>query len=514
MNSDLNSRVPREASPPQRQGDEYHDGLQQLALHNAHTPYPQDHYDDGFYHPATYGSPTPDYDQSAFGGFTPGYGDSVYNNSGYQSRTYTNTPATSPPTPKHTIRTRSGIEYKSSQGLKRSPAPTAGSRAPAPSRAKKSRKDKVKTESRVQLTAPLSIITAKWDHVPVVDIEAYVNRPAEERQREIQEGKNPGKVKRPMNSFMLYRKAYQMRTKEYCLQNNHQIVSQVCGESWPMEPDHVRAQYTNWARIESENHFAAHPGYKFTPSKPGAPNNREIKRKRSVEVEEESDLDDYDYQEGRTRKKQKATPVPQRQQQPTTAIYPTTESAYNYGRGNSVEPSPAPYGRSHYLTSNPGKQFPMQYDQEALQPGQYYQQETINHSDGQIQDVIMRKTGMSHVGLPGGNQYDFLSPPPADYSQYASMPMVDNQIDPALMGPDQTLFDGNYGTPEPPYFPDHQPGESLAIDPSTNFGGDGLLDDFGIQDQHMHMLRGHQEGWEINTLDAGQEFDKWMEETI
>lgn len=33
-----------------------------------------------------------------------------------------------------------------------------------------------------------------------------------------------------------------------------------------------------------------------------------------------------------------------------------------------------------------------------------------------------------------------------------------------------------------------------------------------IQDPHMHVLRGSQDGWHVESLDAGPEFDKWMDE--
>ena len=159
---------------------------------------------------------------------------------------------------------------------------------------KKVKKEKVKAEKKVaKLERPLSELTKHWKHVPVADIETYVNRSAEDRRKEVEEGKIPGKVKRPMNSFMLYRKAYQNRTKDWCLQNNHQVVSQVCGDSWPLEADEVKEQFSEWARIERINHQNAFPGYKFSPQKPGTA--KPPKRKQSVEPDsDQSDLDDFE----------------------------------------------------------------------------------------------------------------------------------------------------------------------------------------------------------------------------
>ncbi|OBT60165.1 hypothetical protein VE03_10302 [Pseudogymnoascus sp. 23342-1-I1] len=156
---------------------------------------------------------------------------------------------------------------------------------------------KTKTENGLtRLEEPLSVLTRTCAHVPVVDIEAYVNRSVETRRKEVEDGKNPGKVKRPMNSFMLYRKAYQNRTKNWCLKNNHQVISQLCGDSWPLEPVNLRAQFKEWARIERKNHENAHPGYKFSPAK--AATAKAAKRKVSVS-DEELGQEDYDCDRGR-----------------------------------------------------------------------------------------------------------------------------------------------------------------------------------------------------------------------
>lgn len=93
-----------------------------------------------------------------------------------------------------------------------------------------------------------------------------------------------------MNSFMLYRSAYAERTKHWGAQNNHQVVSAVAGQSWPLEPKEIRELYEEYARIERDNHAAAHPGYKFSPSKVGP-----VARARMrAEERDGSDLDDED----------------------------------------------------------------------------------------------------------------------------------------------------------------------------------------------------------------------------
>ena len=129
----------------------------------------------------------------------------------------------------------------------------------------------VKAEGKIAiLDRPLSELIKSGEHLPGVDIDAYVNRSAEDRMKEVETGRVPRRVKRPLNSFMLYRKAYQGRVKEWYLQNNHRIVSQVCGTSWSLEPEHIKQQYDAWARLERIYHRNAHPGYEVFPIESGA----------------------------------------------------------------------------------------------------------------------------------------------------------------------------------------------------------------------------------------------------
>ncbi|KAG4428146.1 hypothetical protein IFR05_016371 [Cadophora sp. M221] len=195
----------------------------------------------------------------------------------------------------------------------------------------------------------------------VVDIEAYVNRPAEERRKEVEAGKSPGKIKRPMNSFMLYRKDYQRQAKDWCLKNSHQIVSQVCGESWWLEPDHIKKQYREWAQLERINHLKAHLEYKFSPSKPGA--SKASKRKVSeVAITEEYSLDAYESQDGPKRGSKKYRPSLTMIQHPV--VYPTTESAYQYTTGdNTIEPVQNLHSFSHPAFQN-GTDPMMSHDQQ------------------------------------------------------------------------------------------------------------------------------------------------------
>ncbi|KAH6678389.1 putative transcription factor ste11 [Halenospora varia] len=441
------------------------------------------------------------------------------------------TPGTSPPTPSmDMLRTRSGLGIQRSQQLR--PKPEARGRIEKAPKAKKVKREKIKAEKKVaKLEKPLSELTKDWTHVPVADIDTYVNRSAEDRRREVEEGKTPGKVKRPMNSFMLYRKAYQNRTKDWCLQNNHQVVSQVCGDSWPLEPEEVKEQFNEWARIERINHQNAHPGYKFSPTKPGTA--KATKRKHSEPLTDDSELSDYDWGNGTTRRTKKLRPSHRADPpQNRPVVYPTTRSAYQYSsRESSIDPSYGAYNKSSYQATNPGRPPPAPYQQN-LQNGEYYQQ-TIrqNPQIAGAQDVILTKTaapGMhsSYLGLPGGQEFDMMNQYSQQYDN-RSTPALEHKIDPSLMssGQQSTYSDSNFAPhhAEGVYFGDTQHGEQKfhpAIDLVDPHLGDPALafgeleqhhESLPIHDPHVNVLRGNQEGWHVESLEVGQEFDKWME---
>ena len=216
---------------------------------------------------------------------------------GHTGRQHTATP--------RSIAGSDGVRTRSSRPVKRTDSPfddstVRDSQSPA-TRPKRAKKTKPTASKMPKLDAPLSVLTRDMQR-PMKDMDAWVNRSAEVRREEAE--KRNGYITRPMNSFMLYRSAYADRTKEWCKQNNHQVVSSVSGESWPMEPEAVRNQFNEWAKIERANHAAAHPEYKFSPSK----STKKRKGEFSEDEAELSDLDrdpDGEYRAGGRRVRQK-----------------------------------------------------------------------------------------------------------------------------------------------------------------------------------------------------------------
>ncbi|KAK6586314.1 hypothetical protein PZA11_001371 [Diplocarpon coronariae] len=530
--------------PPPIDGELTEHGLHHIVEHNSNTSYPQEqHYNEGVRLQSQYGSPAPQQDDGYRYGQQPRYAYQQHHDNGlsnqyvrtaaistekptdiaqesYAGQMYQDhysTPATSPPTPSMSsrdMRTRNGLKVdRAPQSLR--PMPEGRSHVVKSPKPKKARAAKTKAEKKIaKLEKPLSELTKDWGHLPIVDIEAYVNRSAEERRREVETGKIPGKVKRPMNSFMLYRKAYQGRTKDWCLQNNHQIVSQVCGDSWPLEPEHIKEQYSEWARVERANHQNAHPGYKFSPTKPGT--SKVSKRKVSEEpLTEESDLDDFEWQSGSKRSSKKHRPSPR--MTPLPVAYPTTESAYRYSsRDNSIEPHHI-YHPSSYQANNPGRPMPMPYNQN-LRQGEYYRQIIHNNQNlPSTEDVVLRKATTpgphSYLGLPGGHEYDM------QYQQYRESPAPEPRIDPSLVP--QNLVGSFHGAGHPSVYysanqnSDHQwetPFAAHDQDPNMPFIDPTLtLEGSQIHDPHAHILRGTQENWHVETLEEEDQFNKWMD---
>lgn len=413
-----------------------------------------------------------------------------------------------------TMRTRSGraVNNRPLQPLK--PLPHTKSKPPKVSKTKKIKKNTATSANRAKkLEKPLSELTKEFDHVPLVDIEAYVNRSAEERRKEVEYGKTPGKVKRPMNSFMLYRKAYQNRCKALCFDKNHQVVSQTCGDSWPLEPESVREQFNEWSKIERNNHQNAHPGYKFSPSK-GTPT-KPTKRKVSEELDSsESDLEDFDWEKGTSKRPKKhsrsiSRPVENRS-------YSTTQSSYGYSQSRQIseEPSYGSYRDSSYQASNPGKPVPAPYDQSSLHNGQYYQQivrPNLSHPGGE--DVVIKKTAvlsMGHLGLPGGQAYTVADP----YLSQEGVMTPEHRIDPILIAQDNGQYGDGYVEQESMYLGgnlnDGSQWQGSYQDSSEFHAASDAYHGMQLHDQQLQLLKGNQEGWEVEQLDPGQEFDKWM----
>jgi hypothetical protein len=358
------------------------------------------------------------------------------------------------------------------------------------------------------LTAPLSILTKDMTSVPVRNIEEWVNRSAEVRRKEVE--KRNGYVTRPMNSFMLYRSAYAERTKQWCLQNNHQVVSSVSGESWPMEPPEVREMFNEYAKIERINHQNAHPTYKFSPSKATAAPAK--KRKGEYSDDELSDLDDAEWAPGHGRSRGKTSRRPER-----SLGYPANSIDADF-YDPSLGLHEGDLNRPSWDMSNDGRSMSMQMQGDPY--GQYFQtgvHPSMSIGPGDMEDLGLRRVdtpgssmqfspGHSLLGLPGSTVADLMQ----QLQSATGTPLGhEGQVDPMLLA-----FDGSQ---------QHELETMMVQHPEFRNGNMGILDQELDQDS-VHSLLGagpthddfHTDQWGQDSamvpMEQGSEFEKWMDD--
>ncbi len=320
------------------------------------------------------------------------------------------------------------------------------------------------------MVKPISELTQK-SVIPVVDIETYVHRSSEVRRLEIETGKNPGKIKRPMNAFMLYRKAYQSRAKEWADQYNHQVVSQVCGKSWPLEPEELRQQFKTWAEIERDNHHKAHPNYKFAPSKPSKAPKTEGGADDRSDASELGDMENEWLSGAGSHHMRSATHTPGADSDyiSSRALYAATHPHQHQLAGLQAMNMLHHTRSAASLDFHSGKGLPAVYDHRVLAaqysepPMRNPQQRHLHH--GAVDDMLVRRTPspslafqQHHAGLHG--QYDLgqyhikveqqpIPPQPQQQPQQQQQQHrpqqhqsqhFEHRIDPSLMPHDDALF--------------------------------------------------------------------------
>lgn len=113
-----------------------------------------------------------------------------------------------------------------------------------------------------------SAMTAPRLATPTVALRAWVDRPAETRRGE---ALHRGRVPRPLNTFMLYRKEHSARAKETMSIVNETRVSIVAGSTWRAESEAVKQSFRELAARERANHAVAFPRYRFAPRRITSP---------------------------------------------------------------------------------------------------------------------------------------------------------------------------------------------------------------------------------------------------
>lgn len=142
-----------------------------------------------------------------------------------------------------------------------SSAPTPGATCAEPPKARgpsTGDRRRYKMSDIPRLEKPFSEMPIKEGSDPMIQITNHVNRSVEQRRRQAE---TDGMVKRPLNAFILYRKAYSDTAK----QDNMMAISCLAAKSWAMESHSVRDEFKELAKIDRGFHEQAFPSYKFNP---------------------------------------------------------------------------------------------------------------------------------------------------------------------------------------------------------------------------------------------------------
>lgn len=361
------------------------------------------------------------------------------------------------PTPPPAGYVDSGIHTRSGRALRSPETPKRVGRSLPTKRQPKRRVGKApKAGPHNNLEAPLSKLTEEYT-IPVKDMDAWVNRSSEDRRKESE--KKNGYISRPMNSFMLYRSAYAERVKQYCKENNHQVVSQVTGASWPMEPDRIRKRYEQYAIVERDNHQAAFPDYKFAPNKNGKKRGRD-------EGEEDSDGE----WGGSSRTKRSRTAVSSRRGD--TPRSGTGTPSNDYYSPSPYQPAAIAYNPSSWDFQYPATQPPQMF---VDAHGQYFHH-TIRAPPqyaNRVEDVQFHQ--MDNTFPPQDQMLNALAVLPSHDGQqllnsaqdHVAMPALDPQLNGNFPLPDLNNLDGQFTSPRQADFGAAQafhPGEATLTD--------------------------------------------------
>ena len=347
---------------------------------------------------------------------------------------------------------------------------------PKPKKKKKKGDDNGKSD--LPSGQPVSILSKDSDG-PAQDIERFVNRSTETRHKEV-EGKN-GYRPRPMNNFMLYRKAYQERAKQVSSQNNHQVVSVIVAASWKNEAVEVKDRFAKYAQIEKDNHILAFPDYQFRPNK----SQKSKKRKIELETDEEpwTDLDDpNDPDWGRSSSKRA------RVRQSRQIVY-GQDYGFQTDYGQHTYTLPYHSNTNVYGTANLSKPPPVQaqesnhsayYDQ--ILPDPYANTGTLQFDDNQWASFAAQDTRTMPVqaqvsGLPGAGQA--LLDAADDFGPSTQFGTDNASLDPLLVNEDhgangaftQSEFENLGSIDLDGTWDDHKPSLSAVVATGSQNGG-------------------------------------------
>lgn len=329
--------------------------------------------------------------------------------------------------------------------------------------------------------------------VVIYDVGTYAHRPVSVRQQEAVE---QGKVKRPLNDFVLYRKAYIDVVKARFMPGektiNQQRVSRICGDSWKMEVPEIKSKFKELSNMERDKHGQAFPKYKYAPKQGKKPKGDDTSTPT----------------QGRPRTRASTRGISKRPAKSSSSRV-RSRGQFSYGgfpeavEAGALAQHQGSYGGDAYWCS-PGMQ-PLVPVYGAGHPQAQARAQLNYHGDHGIYPVpeFGYRVGQTikEESPSVGNYVSHPAPPMDPDLEGFSDPCLDLCIDPSLLP----------RVREPMY--QYMPRDDLLNShQGLRDGGDMMaaMPDLDVDGAHNAYLRGGQDDWQVEHFDETSHFNDWM----
>lgn len=116
---------------------------------------------------------------------------------------------------------------------------------------------------------PWEVSTQERPNCPILEIDLFESKDGAGDEDSSRKSKGKEKIKRPLNSFMIYRRSQTQRAMINARRQNmkldHKTISSVIGLLWQTERASVQDYFIQLSAIEKSRHRMLFPGYRFQP---------------------------------------------------------------------------------------------------------------------------------------------------------------------------------------------------------------------------------------------------------
>lgn len=133
---------------------------------------------------------------------------------------------------------------------------------------------------------PWEILTQERPTCPILEIDLFEAKDGAADEDTNRKVKGKEKIKRPLNSFMIYRRSQTQRAMINARRQNmkldHKTISSVIGLLWQTERATVQDYFIQLSAIEKSRHRMLFPGYRFQPRRKSRSESSILKSKESA----------------------------------------------------------------------------------------------------------------------------------------------------------------------------------------------------------------------------------------